>query len=343
MSFTVSIVMPCRNEAAHVEQAVQDALSQERRGFELEVVVAVGPGHDDTHAIVGRLAREHPEVQLVGNPAGIVPHGLNEAIRRSHGKYIVRMDAHSRYPADYVAILIDALERLKADNVGGVWETLPANNTDEAWAIAQVLSSPLGVGNAMFRLGTGQEQEVDTVPYGCFRRELFDRIGWFDEELVRNQDDEHNGRIISAGGKIVLLPQVRIQYYARDRMRKLWRMYREYGLFKPLVNIKLGKPATVRQFVPPLFVLAMATLPALALWKPFFGWAWLALVALYITVVTLAASRVVLRGGRESAWGWVVIGFTCVHFAYGVGYLQGLVRFVILRRRIRPEQIGTNR
>lgn len=343
MSGMVSMVMPCRNEADHVEHAVLDALAQERRGFDLEVIVAVGPSDDDTHAIVQRLAMAHPEVQVVGNPAGVVPHGLNAAIRSSHGKFIVRMDAHSRYPTNYVATLVEAMDRLQADNVGGVWETLPANDTDEAWAIAQVLSSSLGVGNALFRVGTGQEREVDTVPYGCFRRELFDRIGWFDEELVRNQDDEFNGRIIRAGGKIVLLPQVRIRYFARDRIAKLWRMYREYGLFKPLVNIKLGAPATLRQFVPPLFVAALVGLPLLTLWHAFFLPVWLALVGLYLVVAMLASLRIAMRGHRLPAWGWLVMAFCSVHLAYGIGYLQGLVRFAILRRRIRPEQVRTNR
>lgn len=343
MSHRVSIVIPCRNEADHVEHAVRDALAQERRDFDIEVLVAVGPSHDTTHAIVERIVAENPEVILVENPAGVVPHGLNAAIRLSTGKFIVRMDAHSRYPADYAATLTEALDRLQADNTGGVWETLPANGSDRAWAIAQVLSSALGVGNAMFRLGVEGEREVDTVPYGCFRRELFDRIGFFDEELVRNQDDEHNGRIIKAGGRIMLLPQVRIQYYGRDRISKLWRMYREYGLFKPLVNIKLGAPATARQFAPPLFVLALFGLPVLALAVPFLGISWAAMVAAYVLVVIIVSFRIALAASRMSAFLWLVLAFLTVHVAYGVGYLQGIVRFMVLRRRVRPTDIGTNR
>jgi GT2 family glycosyltransferase len=322
---------------------VRDALAQERRGFDIEVLVAVGPSEDDTHAIVERIAAAHPEVVLVENPAGVVPHGLNAAIRLSTGKFIVRMDAHSRYPQDYAATLTEALDRLGADNVGGVWETLPANDGDKAWSIAQVLSSPLGVGNAMFRLGVEGEREVDTVPYGCFRRELFDRVGYFDEELIRNQDDEHNGRIIKAGGRIMLLPQVRIQYYGRDRIGKLWRMYREYGLFKPLVNLKLGAPATLRQFAPPLFVLALFGLPWLAFVHPFFGMCWLALAGAYLLVVIAVAVRIATSGSRMSAFPWLVLSFFTVHVAYGVGYLQGVMRFMLLRRRVRPADIRTNR
>lgn len=343
MSTLVSIVMPCRNEEGHVEQALRDALAQQRDGYEVEVLVAVGPSKDRTAEIVKRMAAQHPAIRYVDNPAGVVPHGLNAAIRAARGTYIVRMDAHSRYPADYVAVLVPALDRLKADNVGGVWETLPANESNEAWAIAQVLSSKLGVGNAHFRLGTEGERAVDTVPYGCFRRELFDRLGYFDEELVRNQDDEHNGRIIRAGGRIMLLPQVRIQYFARDRVAKLWRMYREYGLFKPLVNIKLGSPATLRQFAPPLFVLALFGGPLLALLVCWMIWPWVALVVLYFGVVKLISLRIALGAGRWRAYLWLVFAFFAVHVAYGIGYWQGLWRFSLLGRRVRPQDIATNR
>lgn len=335
--------MPVRNEAPYVEKAVRDALAQSGPGLSVEVLVAVGPSHDGTEAIVAAIARAHPEVRSIPNPAGVVPHGLNAAIRASKGDHIVRMDAHSRYPADYVAVLIEGLERLQADNVGGVWETMPANGSDKAWAIAKALSSRVGVGNAMFRLGVKEEREVDTVPYGCFRRELFDRIGFFDEELLRNQDDEHNGRIIRNGGRIHLLPQVRIQYYGRDTIGKLWRMYREYGLFKPLVNMKLGAPATVRQFVPPLFVLGIFGLLVLGVLHIGFLIAWACLMVLYFGVVKLYALRTSMRAGRLSAFPWLVLALLAIHVAYGVGYLHGIIRFMILRKRVPPAALPTNR
>lgn len=343
MSIRASIVMPCRNEEAYVEQALTDALRQGGPGFEVEVLVAVGPSHDRTAEVVRAMAAAHPAIRYVDNPAGIVPHGLNAAIRVAKGRYIVRFDAHSRYPDDYVQVLVEALDRLAADNVGGVWETLPANGGNEAWAIAQVLSSPLGVGNAHFRLGAGGERAVDTVPYGCFRRELFDRIGYFDEELIRNQDDEHNGRIIRSGGRIMLLPQVRIRYYARDRIAKLWRMYREYGLFKPLVNLKLGAPATLRQFAPPLFVLALLAGPLLAWAFPPLRWPWLGFVVFYLCTVAYVSLRIVQRHRRPGAFLYVMLAFMVVHVAYGVGYWQGLVRFTLLGKRVRPDQVATNR
>lgn len=361
MSRLVSIVMPCRNEADHLALAVRDAFAQERHGSDLEVLLAVGPSTDGTEALAERLTMEHPGLRVLPNPAGVVPHGLNAAIRAAQGEVIVRMDVHSRYPADYVATLLEALDRTRAENVGGVWETVPADASDQAWAIAQVLSSPLGVGNAHFRLGTGEEREVDTVPYGCWRRSLFDRIGFFDEELLRNQDDEFNGRIIRNGGRIVLLPQVRIRYTARRDLGRLWRMYREYGLFKPLVNRKLGAPATLRQFVPPLFVLALIGVPVLFLLLRSFGtpvsvvsdfmvmlmaytvtWTLMG-IAVYAALVLAASTWIALRARRISAMPWLVAAFMTVHVAYGVGYWQGLWRFVLMRRILHPADLATNR
>jgi len=343
MSQLVSIVMPCRNESGHLADAVRDAFAQQRRGFDLEVLIAVGPSTDGTEALAERLRTGHPGLRVLPNPAGVVPHGLNAAIRAARGGIIVRMDAHSRYPPDYVAALVEALDRTGADNVGGVWETVPADGSDLAWAIARALSSPLGVGNALFRLTPTEEREVDTVPYGCWRRSLFDRIGFFDEELLRNQDDEFNGRTIRNGGRIVLVPGVRIRYTARKDLRRLWRMYREYGLFKPLVNRKLGAPATARQFVPPLFVLALLGLPLLAPFVPMAAIAWCMMVTIYVVIVAVVSARIAFGEGRPGALPWLLAAFACVHLAYGAGYLQGLWRFTIARRTMRPTDLATNR
>ena len=141
----------------------------------------------------------------------------------------------------------------------------------------------------------------------------------------------------------MLLPQVRIQYYGRDQISKLWRMYREYGLFKPLVNIKLGAPATLRQFAPPLFVLALLGLPLLALALPLLSLGWAMMVSAYLLVVAVVSARIAAAGSRMSALLWMLVAFFTVHVAYGVGYLQGIVRFVLLGRRVRPADIGTNR
>ena len=195
---------------------------------------------------------------------------MNAGIRAARGEIIVRMDAHVVYPPHYLPIAVAALLETGADNVGGVIVTRPGANTPMGRAIALGLSHPFGVGNSYFRIGTSERRWVDTVPFGCFRRSLFDRIGLFDEELVRNQDDEFNFRIQQRGGRVLLLPDLVAQYYARPSLRHVARMYFQYGYFKPLVARKLGRIMTARQLVPAAFLL---TLAGAALLGPWFTWA----------------------------------------------------------------------
>lgn len=244
------------------------------------------------------------------------------------------MDAHSIYPLDYWKVLVSKLAYHQADNVGGVWDTQPGADTDEARAIVLATSHPLGIGNARYRLANDQDSEVDTVPFGCFRRDLFDRIGYFDPQLVRNQDDEFNGRIIRNGGKIVLIPRVRIKYFARENRTKLARMFYQYGLFKPLVNLKLGSPATRRQFAPPVFVMSLVVLLMLGIWWRSFAMLLCLEMLLYASAVTVTSFALAGSKGLSMFW-HTFLTFPVIHFSYGTGYLLGICRFNILQRHRR--------
>ncbi len=214
-------------------------------------------------------------------------------IAAARGTVIVRMDAHVEYPRNYLSSLVGLLEQSGADNVGGVVQTLPANDSPIARAIACGMSHPLGVGNSHFRIGAAEDRWVDTVPFGCYRREVFDRIGLFDEELVRNQDDELNLRLIKHGGRILLSPRIVSKYFARDSLPKLWRMYYQYGYFKPLVVRKLGGVMTARQLLPPLFVLCLFATAIAAPWSRL-GLLAFALVAgsYLLTIAAVAAASI---------------------------------------------------
>ena len=253
---------------------------------------------------------------------------MNHAIRASRGDVVIRLDAHAEYPSNYFSRLVEALAELGAENVGGVCITLPCAETDTSRAIAAVLSTPFGMGNSTFRVGTDRIKEVDTVPFGCWHRSLFDRIGFFDTDLIRNQDDEFNGRIIRHGGRIFLLPDVQIKYYARDKIKKVARMFYQYGLFKPLVNKKLGSPATARQFVPVALVVGLAAGAVLSLCWSAFAWVYGAGVLLYLltALAVSVGSGGSLRKILTQAWTYVV-----VHVCYGAGYLDGLFRLLFNR------------
>lgn len=211
----VSIVVPCRNETEYIRPLLDSILANTYPRDRLEVLIVDGMSDDGTRAVIAEYVARHPVIRLLDNPKRITPCALNLGISRARGTIIVRMDAHASYPPNYVADLVDWLERTGADNVGGAWVTLPGGDTATARAIAAALSHPFGIGNARYRLGTTELREVDTVPFGCFRRDVFDRVGLFDEELVRNQDDEFNFRLLRAGGRILLVPGVVSHYYAR--------------------------------------------------------------------------------------------------------------------------------
>ena len=330
----VSIVMPCRNEAAYIGACLESVLATDYPLDRVEVLVADGRSDDGTRAIVERCAARNPCVRLLDNPARITPAALNMAIRAATGDVIIRMDAHGVYPRDYVPRLVSALEETGADNVGGVVLTLPADDTPTARAIALAFSHPLGVGNAYFRIGVAGPRWVDTVPYGCFRRELFDRVGMFDEEMVRNQDDEFNLRVIGFGGRILLLPDIVSRYYARRSLGAVGRMFYQYGYFKPLVARKAERIMT-RQLVPPLFVSSLVTTAVLGIWVPGAWEAFAGIAGAYVALLLTGAALAVRKHGFRCAAVLAAV-FSIMHVCYGVGYLRGILdHWSPFRRRVR--------
>ncbi|MDH5719769.1 MAG: glycosyltransferase [Spirochaetia bacterium] len=334
----VTVIIPTRNEEKHIEESVNSILNTDFPKSEIEIFIIDGISDDKTYEIAQNLAKNNKNIKALKNSHQTVPYALNMGIKKARGKYIVRADAHSKYSKDYIKNLLYHIEKLKADNVGGSWIVLAANDSVKAKVIAAVMSHPFGVGNAHYRIGSKKIREVDTVPFGCFRKELFDKIGFFDEDLTRNQDDEFNARIIKNKGKIFLIPDIKINYVARETFCKLFAVYYEYGLFKPMANIKLGKPATVRQFIPPLFTVFLIIFAA----SPFFMnkiFYFCALVFGVYLLMSLFFS--VKEAKRLKIWNIFLFmyGFFVMHISYGIGYLWGIVKFFIFRRHKKGKMI----
>jgi glycosyltransferase involved in cell wall biosynthesis len=340
----VSVIIPCRNEQSFIEATLRNIVEQDYPKDKLEVYVVDGNSTDKTKNIALSVASKHNYIRILDNPDKIVPHALNIGIKKSKGEVIVRMDAHSEYPPDYISVLVKNLFDLNADNTGGVWLTQPGAKTYVARAIAAASSHPFGIGNAIYRIGTSAVKQVDTVPFGCYRRNVFEKIGFFDIELIRNQDDEFNGRLIKNGGKIFLIPSVKIKYYARSTWSKLSRMFYQYGLFKPLVNMKLGYPATVRQLAPPLFVCSLILLLFLSSFISLAGQLFILIASFYI-LANIAFSIQLSFTSRILLFPFFLVTFPIIHFSYGFGYIHGIMRFVILRKHKREhnEEIDINR
>ena len=321
----VTVVLPVRNEGAFIERSAGAVLAQDYPPERIEVFVADGGSTDGTRAALHEMQARHPNLHVVDNPGGIVPTGLNAAIRRASGDVIVRVDGHTIVARDYVRECVSALERSRAEAVGGRMEA--DGESPFGQAVAMATSSPFGVGNARFHYA-GSEQFVDTVYLGAWRRQVFERFGGFDEELVRNQDDEFNSRIRAGGGRVFLTPRIRSRYYARSTPRSLWRQYFQYGLWKVRVMQKHPSQMQSRQFVPATFV---ATLTALAAAAPVLAPArrGLAAVALLYGGANLAAAAAVFaRTRRPADLPRIAAVFAILHVAYGAGFLAGLARFI---------------
>jgi glycosyltransferase involved in cell wall biosynthesis len=324
----VSVVVPCRNERDHIEICIRSILAQEPPPGGFEVIVADGMSDDGTRDVLTRLAKDDPRLHIVENPGCIVSTGLNAAISASRGEIIVRMDAHTEYAPDYVRQCLTVLRETGADNVGGPARTMATNYVQSA--ICAAYRSPFSVGGARFH-NTEYEGYVDTVTYGCWPREVFDRIGLFDEELVRNQDDEFNFRLTRAGGKIWQSLRIRSWYEPRESLRALFRQYTQYGYWKVRVIQKHRLPASLRHLVPGCFVLSLVMLPIGSLWWPLATWTWLGLIVTYFAC-NLIASFLTAAGKGWKLFPLLPFVFACYHFGYGFGFLRGIWDFIILQR-----------
>ncbi len=325
----VSVVLAVRNEADFIGRCVRSILDGDYPGDRMEVLVVDGMSDDGTREIVERLTREDLRVRLLENRARIVAAGVNIGIRESRGQVVTWLGGHAEYAPDFLARSVGALRaHPECWCAGGPIETVSETFVGKVTAAA--MSTPVGVGNAMFRLG-GYEGYVDTATFASYWRWVFDKIGLFDEELVRNQDDEFNARLIQQGGKIWLTPLIRSRYYPRTSLRKLWRQYFQYGTWRIRTIQKLGQPATVRQIVPLLFVVGLvACLVGAAVWRPLV-WMLAAYVVLYGLGLLVGAWQVARQASIRCALFSPVV-FMILHFGYGLGSLKGIWLFVIRKR-----------
>ncbi len=335
----VSIICPTYKEEKFISGCIRSIEKQDYPKEDLEVFFVDGMSPDRTREIIQEAASRTKYIHLLDNPDRTVPYALNIGIREATGEVIIRIDGHCTYPKNYVSTLVKHLYELEADNVGGVWNTLPAKDTGICQAVAIVSSHPFGVGASQHKIGADHVMETDTVPFGCYRRDVFSRIGLFDEELTRNQDDEFNGRLLKAGGKIYLIPDVVINYTARDSFAKMRKMYYQYGLFKPLVNKKLGAPATLRQFVPVLFLLGIVLGAVVCVFSPAFRWVYAALACLYVLLCFSIGIKKAVGHKRPSLAILIPYAFFNTHISYGWGYLCGI--FKILFKQ--PFNVKSNR
>lgn len=318
----VSIIVPCYNEEKTIQHLLSAILSQTYPLNKMEVVISDGLSTDKTIEVIEAFQKQHTELKITvtKNQAKTIPSGLNQAIRESRGDLIIRLDAHSMPISEYVERCVSAHQNKKGDNVGGVWEIRPSENTWIADSISYAAAHPLGVGDAMYRLNA-KAGAVDTVPFGSFYKKLIEKIGAFDETLLANEDYEFNTRVRESGGIVYLDPNIRSVYFSRSTLKKLFIQYWRYGFWKLKMLLRYPKTLRWRQALPPVFVISLIGLSVLSLWVQVAIYLLALQLFLYFFILGLAGLKLAI--GKKK--GYLILGiplaiFT-MHFAWGAGFL----------------------
>ena len=329
----VSVICPTYNEEKYIATCIDSILAQDYPQENLEILFVDGMSTDATRSIILSQAKEHNNIYLLDNPHRIVPYALNIGIEHAQGDMIVRIDAHASFPSNYISTLVHYLVHLpNAQNVGAPCVTHTLGQTDKAKAIVAVLSNKWGVGNSTFRLGVKEIQSVDTVPFGCWKKQTLKDVGLFDIRLIRNQDIELNKRILKNGGNIYLVPDTYCTYYARETYKKL--AQNNYGNGKwnilTLYYTKALRSLSLRHFIPLIFLLSLL-LPILGI----ILCPWIGLVAgMSLISYLMLVSYISWRISKEQSINplSVVAAFFTLHLSYGAGSLMGILTLPFINK-----------
>ena len=321
----ISVIVPCRNEIRYIDGCVESILNQDFPHDEMEVLFVDGMSTDGTRNKLIDICSKYSFCKFLDNPQFVVPTALNIGIKNAQGDVIMRLDAHTFYKPQYISTLYHQLFKLNADNVGCVCKTDVIAKTPKSLAIKCTMSSLFGVGNSNFRTGVDDVQLVDTVPFGCYRREVFNRYGLFDERLARNQDIEFNKRIVNGGGQIYLIPETLCTYYSRDNFRELADINYANGFWN-IMTVRITRrlsALSLRHFIPMLFVLSLLLPSLLMLANVWFGTIALMVLVVYFATMMFFALRIV-KTNRDIKIKHLACSFIIMHVMYGYGSLIGL-------------------
>ncbi len=335
--YDISVIIPCRNEQDYITTTFERVTNQDGAGtdFSMEVLFVNGASEDKTEEVLKKLIGDRKGLRIIQNARRITPVAFNLGIRNAKGDYICIVGAHAEIADDYLRNCLVEIKKTNADNVGGPWRAKGIGKVGNA--IAAAFQSPYSVGGAK---GHNLEYEgyLDTVWGGFYKRTIFSRIGLFDEELIRNQDDELNLRLIRNGGKIWQSPRIRYVYICRNSIRLLFKQYYQYGYWKIRVIQKHKLPASIRHVVPAGFVGTLLILLGLSIFSSSAGHALVILLTLYALFITGASAVTAFKLKSLTSFPLLIPVFGSFHFGYGLGSIKGIVDFLILNKH-RSSQI----
>ncbi|MCK5535852.1 MAG: glycosyltransferase family 2 protein [Bacteroidales bacterium] len=336
----VSITIPCRNEENYIVKCLQSIVDSDYPKDKLEVFVCDGLSTDKTIVQVLKFEEKYPFIELLLNKKQTTPHALNIGLKESDADYNIILGAHAEIEKDFIQQNINTFEQINDNQlacVGGFIENIFED--EDSKIIGYAMSSSFGVGNAHFRTG-GKDGFVDTVAFGMYKAEVFDDIGYFDESLARNQDDEFNYRLLKNGYKIYLSEAIKSKYYVRASFLKLFRQYFQYGYWKVIVNKKHNKITTLRQLAPFMFVLFLIVGFISSLFSMVYALIFLTILSIYFFLAILSTLKFKISITNKLK---LIKAFLILHISYGLGYLMAIKDLIFLRKFVTNKKMEITR
>jgi len=324
----VSVIMPCRNEEKFIGKCLDSIVAQDYPKDKLEILIGDGMSEDKTKRVIENYMGRYSFIKLFDNPKKIAPVAQNIGIKNAKGKIIIIMDVHTVYKSDYISKCIKYLKEYEVDNVGGIWKIMPSEKTLINKAIALVSSSFFGAGNAYYRMGYSKGPKfVDTVFLGCYKKETFEKIGLYNENLARSYDMEFNSRLRKAGGKILLFPDIITYYYPKPTLKEFFGHNLLDGIWA-IYPLKFGASLKLRHYVPFIFVLSLIFfLISSFFFKPTI-YLFLFIIGLYLLASLFFSISIAIREKNLGLFFVLPLAFACRHFGYGLGSLVGLIKLI---------------
>jgi len=325
---SVSIIIPCRNEKEFMPKCLDSLLANHYPTDKMEILIVDGMSHDGTRELIAGYAKKYPFISMLDNPKRITPSALNIGIKKSANNIIVRIDAHAVYKTDYILKCVTYLKKYNADNIGGIWVIVPRKNTIIGRGIAKSLSSFFGTGNAYYKIGSESFRAVDTVPFGCYKKEIFTKIGFFNENLERSQDIEFNIRLKKNGGKVYLFPEIVGYYFARSRLKEFFIHNFKDGIWAvyPLRFIKIF--FKFRHYIPLMFVSLLIIFFALSFVSNYFLFFLWGLAASYLFSLVYFSAKISFLEKDFTYLFSLPLAFAARHFGYGFGSIWGAFKLI---------------
>ena len=325
----VTIILPCRNEEKFIGPCLDSIIANDYPKNNLEILVIDGMSDDKTREILKDYSQKYNFIKIIDNPKKFIPLALNIGVKNAKGEFIVRMDAHSVYNKNYISKCIKYLKEYEVDNVGGIWKIMPSEKTLINKAIVLASSSFFGAGNAHYRTGYSKGLKfVDTVFGGCYKKDVFKKIGLYNENLVRSEDMEFNLRLKKAGGKILLVPEIVTRYYPKSTLKEFFKHNFLDGIWT-IYPLKFGLSLKLRHYIPFVFIFSLIVPLTLSVFFKPMIYLFLFIIGLYLFTSLFFSISIAIK---EKNFGFVFLlplAFACRHFGYGLGSLIGFIKLIL--------------